>query len=152
MIIVSLRGQRPPEREAEYVRAKSLLATSRREEAFAILAALASEPSTAEGAEASYLLIQDSYDRGAFEEVEDRVYAFSDSGTGQVYWLAKAFIVLGDAFVEMDNLEQAKATFESVAQGYTPSGDDDDIPQSVDMRLKKLSDLMSEETINQTMQ
>ncbi len=139
-------------REAEYVKAKSLLATSRREEAFAILAALASEPSTAEGAEASYLLIQDSYDRGAFEEVEDRVYAFSDSGTGQVYWLAKAFIVLGDAFVEMDNLEQAKATFESVAQGYTPSGDDDDIPQSVDMRLKKLSDLMSEETINQTMQ
>ena len=60
--------------------------------------------------------------------------------------------MLGDAFVEMDNLEQAKATFESVAQGYTPSGDDDDIPQSVDMRLKKLSDLMSEETINQTMQ
>ncbi len=132
-------------REAEYVRAKSLLATSRRDEAVAILTGLSSHPDTPEGAEASWFLIQDCYDRGDFSDVENRVYAFSESGTTQTYWLAKAFIVLGDAFVEMDNPEQAKATFESVASGYKPEGEDDDVLQSVEMRLEKLSILMSEE-------
>ena len=132
-------------REAEYVRAKSLLATSRRDEAVAILTGLSSHPDTPEGAEASWFLIQDCYDRGDFSDVEKRVYAFSESGTTQTYWLAKAFIVLGDAFVEMDNPEQAKATFESVASGYKPEGEDDDVLQSVEMRLEKLSILMSEE-------
>ena len=129
-------------REARYVDAKSLLATSRRDEAFAVLAVLAEEPATAEGAEASYLMIQDSYDRGAFDEVETRVYGFSESGTAQNYWLAKSFIVLGDAFVDMENLEQAKATFESVAQGYTPETEDDDVLPGVRMRLEKLQELM----------
>ena len=122
--------------------ANSRLATSRRDEAFAVLAVLEEDPATSEGAEASYLMIQDSYDRGAFDEVESRVYAFSDSGTSHNYWLAKSFIVLGDAFVEMDNLEQAKATFESVAQGYTPETEDDDVIPGVQMRLEKLQELM----------
>ena len=74
--------------------------------------------------------------------MESRVYAFSDSGTSHNYWLAKSFIVLGDAFVEMDNLEQAKATFESVAQGYTPETEDDDVIPGVQMRLEKLQELM----------
>ena len=129
-------------REARYVDAKSLLATSHRDEAFAVLAELAENPASDEGAEASFLMIQDSYDRGVFSEVENRVYSFSESGTGQNYWLAKSFIVLGDAFVEMDDLEQAKATFESVAQGYTPESEDDDVLPGVQMRLEKLQELM----------
>ena len=128
--------------ESGYVRAKSLLMTSRRDEAFAILARLAGNPSSPEGAEASYLIIQDTYDRGEFEAVENLVYSFSESGTGQNYWLAKAFVVLGDAFVEMDNLEQAKATFESVADGYRPESGNDDVIRSVEMRLGKLKELM----------
>ena len=132
-------------REARYVQAKSLLATSRRDEAFAVLAELAAAPDTPEGAEAAFMLIQDCYDRGVFDEVESRVYAFSDSGTPQTYWLAKAFVVLGDAFVEMDNLDQAKATFESVAEGYKPESGNDDVLQSVEMRLGKLAELMQEE-------
>ena len=131
-------------REAMYVDAKSLLATSRRDEAMEVLARLAESPSTPEGAEAAFLRIQDSYDRGAFDEVETRVYAFSDSGTGQNYWLAKAFVVLGDSFVDRDNLEQARATFESVAEGYTPEAGDDDVLESVRMRLEKLGKLMEE--------
>ncbi len=129
-------------REARYVQAKSLLATSRRDEAFTLLAGLAADPTTAEGAEAAFLMIQDCYDRGVFDEVESRVYAFSDSNTPQTYWLAKAFVVLGDAFVEMDNLDQAKATFESVEEGYRPESGDDDVLQAVRMRLGKLASLM----------
>ena len=120
------------------------MATSRRDEAFAVLARLSAHPLTPEGAEASYMIIQDSYDRGDFQSVEDKVYAFSDSSTGQTYWLAKSFVVLGDAFVEKGDLEQAKATFESVAQGYRPEKEDDDIIASVNLRLEKLQPTIQE--------
>ena len=57
--------------EADYIMAKSYLATSRRDEAFVILERLSGNVSDVYGAEAAYMLIQDSYDRGQFEEVEN---------------------------------------------------------------------------------
>ena len=125
-------------REARYVKAKSLLGTSRRNEALEELKVLAQEPSTDEGAEASYLLIQDQYDRAAFDGIKEQVYAFSEKAAGQNYWLAKAFIVLGDTFAEQGNLAQAKATFESIRSGYTSTGLQDDVLDQVALRLNKL--------------
>ena len=87
------------------------------------------------------MLVQDSYDRGDFAEVETKVYAFADAGSGQTYWLARCFIVLGDSFMERDEVEQAKATFESVRDGYAPAGEDDDILDNVRMRLKRIEDV-----------
>lgn len=130
--------------EAMYVQAKAYLATSRRNEAFEILGKMAKDVTGQYGAEAAYLLIQDSYDKGEFEEVENKVYAFSDAGSPQVYWLAKSFIVLGDSFVERGDLEQAKATFESVRDGYEAQSADDDVQDNVAMRLKKLNEMMAQ--------
>lgn len=130
--------------EAQYVKAKSYLASSRRDEAYSIFNDLAKDVTSAYGAEAAYLLVLDSYDKGEFEAVEEKVYAFSDAGSGQVYWLAKSFIILGDSFVERDELEQAKATFESIRDGYTPSGNTDDVMDNVEMRLKKLDEIMAQ--------
>ncbi|MCR5003311.1 MAG: tetratricopeptide repeat protein [Bacteroidales bacterium] len=131
-------------READYVKAKSLLATSRRDQAFDILGHLSRYPSTDEGAEAVYILIQASYDKGEFEDVEKKVYAFAEKAGGQNYWLAKAFIVLGDSFAERDNLTQAKATFESLKNGYSPAeGTTDDIADNVEMRLRKIEQIVS---------
>ena len=129
--------------EAEYVRAKSYLATSRRAEAFSILERLAADVSGEYGAEAAYMLVQDSYDRGEFEQVETKVYAFADAGSGQTYWLAKCFVVLGDSFMERDEIDQAKATFESVRDGYTPVSDEDDVLDNVRMRLKRIEEMNS---------
>ena len=129
--------------EADYVKAKSYLATSRRDEAFAIMETLSKDVSGAYGAEAAYMLIQDCYDRGDFAEVENKVYAFADAGSGQVYWLAKSFIVLGDSFAERGEVEQAKATFESVRYGYEPEGQGDDVLDNVNMRLRKIEEMSS---------
>jgi TolA-binding protein len=125
-------------REALYVRAKSYLSTSRRTEAFKDFRELAKEPSTDEGAEAAYLVIQDLFDRASFGEIQDRVYAFADKAGGQNYWLAKAFIVLGDSFAEQGNKAQARATFESIRSGYTSTGPEDDVLDQVEVRLRKL--------------
>ncbi len=127
--------------EAVYIKAKSLLATSDRTAAMNLFKSLAADPKSARGAEASYILIQNSYDEGKFAEAEKMVYAFSDSGTGQSYWLAKAFITLGDSFVERDDYRQARATFESVRDGYKSSGASDDVLDNVNMRLKKLEEM-----------
>ena len=131
-------------READYTKAKSLLSTNERTAAFEIFSQLASKPSTNEGAEAAYMLIQDAYDQGKYDTVEKKVYDFSSKAGGQNYWLAKAFIVLGDSFAEQDNYTQAKATFESVLNGYQPaSGTTDDVLDNVRMRLSKLGNLMN---------
>jgi TolA-binding protein len=132
------KGNADLQREARYVRGKSFLSTSRREEALAEFQILSQAPSTDEGAEAAYLLIQDQYDRGQFEGIQDRVYSFAEKAGGQNYWLAKAFIVLGDSFAEQGNLPQAKATFESIRSGYTSTGTQDDVLDQVELRLRKL--------------
>jgi TolA-binding protein len=86
-------------------------------------------------------MVQDSYDRGDFEDLQNKVYAFADAGSGQTYWLAKCFIILGDSFADQGEFEQAKATFESVRDGYQPSAGGDDVKDNVNMRLAKLEEL-----------
>lgn len=127
--------------QAQYIKAKALMSQSRRDEAFSIFKTLSKQPKTAQGAEAAYLLIQEAFDKGDFPAVETKTYAFSDSGSGQTYWLAKAFITLGDSFAEREDFKQARATFESVRDGYTPPSDGDDVLDAVNMRLSKLSEM-----------
>ena len=127
--------------EANYILAKSYMSQSRRDEAMTVLKKLAEDPSTSYGAEATYMLITDSYDSGDFQAVENKVFAFSDAATGQTYWLAKSFIILGDSFVDRGEYAQAKATFESVRDGYTAT--DDDVLSEVNMRLEKLQNVIA---------
>ncbi len=128
-------------REASYTKAKSYLATSKRNEAFAIFKTLSQQPTDAYGAEATYLIILDHYDKGEFNLVQDKVFAFSGAGSRQTYWLAKSFIVLGDTYMELDQPVQAKATFESIRDGYKPQGNEDDVLSNVELRLKKLAEI-----------
>lgn len=130
-------------REASYVKAKSYLATSKRQEAFEIFNRLSGEPATAEGAEAAYLVIQNLCDTGNFDQVEKHVYDFAGKAGEQSYWLAKAYISLGDSFAERSMYSQAKATFESVRDGYSPAaGTKDDVADNVNMRLERLEILI----------
>ena len=138
VVLNSLKADGALQREARYVSAKSLLSSSRRSEALELFKLLAKEPATDEGAEASYLLIQDCFDRGDFPAVQEKVYAFSGKAGGQNYWLAKAFILLGDSFAEQGNESQARATFESIKSGYTSTGPQDDVLDQVNLRLSKL--------------
>ena len=130
--------------EAAYIKAKASLASSKRDQALALFRQLSADPSTAIGAESKYLVIQSLYDAGKFDAVGDEVYAFSQKAGDQSYWLARAYVVLGDSFAERGQYEQAKATFESIRDGYEPASGADDIADSVRMRLERLSSLMKE--------
>lgn len=138
---LSSDSDRPAElrREASLTLAKSYLALSRRDEALAVMKSLATEPKTSEGAQAAYFVIQDCFDKAEYDNVREKVFAFSESGTSQTYWLAKAFILLGDCYAEQGDLKQAKATFQSIADGYEA---DDEVKADVNMRLDKLKQIM----------
>ena len=125
-------------READYVKAKSYMASSRREDALAVFRTLSSQPATDEGAEARFIVIQDAYDRADYTAVQHGVFDFSDKSGGQNYWLARAYITLADTFLQLGKAEQAKATLESIRDGYTPDRPDDDIQDLVQSRLYKL--------------
>ena len=124
-------------REATFIRAKALSSLGDRDAALAGYKSLISDCSDVYGAESAYQLILDAYNSADHETLEQRVFAFSDSKSPQVYWLAKSFLVLGDSYYDKGDLEQAKATWNSVAEGYQPDGEDD-IIQSAKARLSKL--------------
>ena len=128
-------------RLGNYHLAKSHLATDNREEAVSLLKLLSKEKGDAIGAESAYLLIEDAYDTGNFQSVENLTFAFSDSKSGESYWLARSFIVLGDSYVEQGNIEQALATFNSIRENYEPADDNDDIAGLLKTRFEKLSKL-----------
>jgi TolA-binding protein len=137
-VAVSAAADQNIRTEANYVQAKSKYAKGNREEAVPLFEKLVGDYSTAFGAEAAYILALNAYDEGDFEKVENLVYAFSDAGTPHMYWLAKSFIVLGDSFAERGEWEQAKATFESIKDGYTPKNEHDEVLEQVQMRLSKI--------------
>lgn len=130
--------------EALFTKAKASLATSRRDQAMALFRQLSADPSTAVGAESKFRVIQDLFDTGKLEAVGDEVYSFSRKGSGQSYWLARSYIVLGDAFAELGQYAQAKATYESIRDGYEPENGADDVSDSVRMKLERLATLMQE--------
>lgn len=126
-------------REASMTKAKSLIATSRRDEAFAVLGPLAADPASDEGAEAAYLCIQDAYDKGDFDKVSEAVQAMVSGKARNRYYIAKAFIVLGDSYADQGNMKQAAATFESVLKAYNVT--DDGIHADVQMRLDRIKQM-----------
>ncbi len=122
-----------------YVKGKSYYMMGERAKAIPFLTELAKNRISPEGAESAYLLISDIFDKGDFDRVEREVYAFSDSKTPQSYWLAKAYILLGDTFAERENWEQARATYKSILESYNPKVKDD-IEEQIKMRLSKIEE------------
>ena len=129
-------------REARFLTARSYRTLGEREKARKLFEELSGDCRDAYGAESAYILVRDAYDRGDFAQVEQRVYAFSESGSGQLYWLAKSYIILGDSFADRGDREQAEATFTSILDGYEPTRDDDDVVEQVRTRLNMLKTMM----------
>lgn len=111
------------EREVRLRLARSLMALQRNDAALVELSTLSRTPQTAEGAEASYLVAKLYFDTNRPEKAEEQVMSFAERNTPHQYWLAKSFIVLADLYAKQDNFFQAKATLQSVIDGYADDAD-----------------------------
>ena len=123
-------------REARYAKA-NVLRKRGDEAAIDLYKQLSGDVRHVEGAEASYLIIENEYKAGRMAEAEALVYAFADKNTPHSYWLGKAFILLGDIYRSKGDMFQARATYQSVADGYTPT--DDGIVDEAKARISQLN-------------
>ena len=124
-------------REASYVIAKCLMMEGEREKALAIFDTLSARTDDDFGAEAAYLMAYDAFNCGDHEAVKRRVYTFAESGSRHQYWLARAFLTLGDSFAAAGDKEQAIATYKSILEGYNPAVKDE-IAGQVKVRLSRM--------------
>jgi predicted negative regulator of RcsB-dependent stress response len=108
-------------RQAMLAKANVLREDNNTIEAIGLYKKLAENTMTVEGAEAYYRLVENDYNNGDYAAAENRVYALEKCVSE--YWHAKIFIVLGDVLVKTDNLFQARATYQSVVDGYSVSND-----------------------------
>ena len=108
-------------RQAMLAKANVLREDNNMIEAVGLYKKLAENTMTAEGAEAYFRLVENDYNNGDYASAEKRVYELDKCASE--YWHAKIFIILGDVLVKTNNLFQARATYQSVVDGYSVSND-----------------------------
>lgn len=124
-------------RESQFALAEQLRGQDKWKEAVKIYRKLAGEVRSAEGAAAGYYVLQETFEGGDAAKTEKAVFAYIDRHTPHAYWLAKAYLLLGDAYAAQGDAFQARATWQSVADGYSPA--DDGIVAEAQRRIAQLN-------------
>jgi TolA-binding protein len=104
--------------EAELIIAKSYIKSNRISDAQTILEAICKRSKSAIGAEAKYILASIQYNLKNHKEAEKIIFELADQYPNHDYWVAKAFILLADNYVALNNNFQAKHTLQSIIDNY----------------------------------
>ncbi len=126
----------PARRKILYTSASILRERGQQAQAEELYAELAEDPLSEEGAEATYRIIEAQFGRGMYEDAQNRIFKFSEANTPHMYWLGRSFLLLGDIYVIGGDTFQARATYQSIVDGYSPA-DDGVIDQALE-RIQKL--------------
>ncbi len=110
-------------RQAQFAKANILRAEGKTVEAVDIYRTLAGDVRTPEGAESAYRVIENLYEEGYYRKAEEAIFALSDANTPYSYWLGESFLTLGDIYVREGDMFQARATYQSIVDGYSPADD-----------------------------
>jgi tetratricopeptide (TPR) repeat protein len=105
-------------REAHFIIAKSYYGLDRFALALEEFKKVATEVKSPEGAESKYRVAEIYYVRKEYQQAEDEVFNFIDLSTPHQYWMAKAFIVLADVYIQKGDNFQAIQTLQSIIDYY----------------------------------
>jgi len=122
-------------REATFALAEQYRTTGKTSEALALYKELSGEVRSVEGSAASYYLLEDTFRQGDSARTEQAIFAYSEREP-KPYWLAKAYLLLGDVYLRKGDDFQARATWQSIVNGYSPA--DDGIVEAAAARIRKL--------------
>ena len=131
--------------ETRFKLALTNLELNKTDDALIEFSKVASNLKTKEGAESKYQIAKIYLNKGEYDKAEKEVFAFAQKNTPHQYWLAKSFILLADVYMNKDDFFQAKATLQSVIDGYNAT--DDGI---IDEATDKLNQLVKIEKTKQT--
>lgn len=110
-------------REARYMKAGVFADRGRNADAMAVYRELATETRTAVGARSTLRVIEDLYAGGEYDKAQVMILDFASRNTPYRYELGRAFLVLGDIYVKKGDNFQARATLQSIIDGYSPTDD-----------------------------
>jgi TolA-binding protein len=122
--------------EAKFYRGQSLKNLGRTNEAVTDLRAVARDTRTAIGAEAQFLTAETYYEAKSYDKAEKQVQDFMKEGTPHEYWMARAIIVLSDAYAAKGDKFSARQYLESLQANY--KGSETDIATMIRERLSAL--------------
>lgn len=77
----------------------------------------------AEGANSEYMKAVILFNDKKYDDTETLILNFAKKGTPHQFYLAKSFLLLGDVYVARKDLFQAKATYQSIVDGYGKNTD-----------------------------
>lgn len=125
------------QREARFAWAEQLREAGDKEAAYGHYAHLASEVKSRAGSAAAYYLLERDWNEGKGDRraVEKAIFAYAERSP-KAYYLAKAYLLLGDIYMADGDAFQARATYQSIVDGYTPS--DDGIVAEAESRIKAI--------------
>ncbi len=128
-------------REARYCRAKSYINTDEALLATEDLQELSQDLRQEMGAEAKYLYAEQLYKNAQYTAAESEIMDFIAKNTPHQYWLARAFVLLADIYMQNGDDFQAKQYLLSLQANYHA---DDDIESMIDTRLRAISEREAE--------
>lgn len=137
-VLLQDKLQEEIKREARYLIADSYIKQNDPLGAYDWYAILAKEVNSREGAEAKYRLAEIDLNRGEPGKAEKTIYEFIDMNTPHQYWMGKAFLLLSDVFIQMNDDFQALQTLQSVIDFYT--SENDGIKEEARRKKKIISD------------
>ena len=104
--------------QTDYIVGKSLYAKKEYADALARFKMSADKDKSVMGAESAYHVALCDYAMQKYDDAENDVFFMSDNFGSHTYWVAKAFLLLGDIYVAKDNVFQAKETLKSIIDNY----------------------------------
>ncbi|MFI3280483.1 MAG: tetratricopeptide repeat protein [Rikenellaceae bacterium] len=122
--------------KVKFANAKSLYARGEKQSALSTFKELSQDPLSREGAESLYIVIENQFNSGDLDATEKMILDFSKTDTPHLDCLARSFILLGDIYVSRGDSFQARATYQSIIDGYV--GDGDNIVELARNRINNL--------------
>ncbi len=122
--------------EARFYRGQSYLNLKKVDEAAADLQIVAKDTRSAFGAESQFLLADMYYKWKSYAKAEKQVLGFMKEGTPHQYWMARAVIVLSDAYAAKGDKFSARQYLESLQANY--KGGEADITSMINERMSAL--------------
>jgi TolA-binding protein len=105
--------------EAGLMAAKGALDANDLEAAYTKFKTITTNSSNALGAEAKYNMAYVRHLQGKYRDAEKEVFDLVKKYPAYDHWKARAFILLGDVYVQLDDRFQAKATLQAVIDNST---------------------------------
>ncbi len=109
--------------KVKHAKAKVLMTNGDSREALKIFRELSLDPQSIYGAESVYIIIESEFEAGSVDSAEQMIFDFAQSETPYSQYLARAFIILGDIYVLRGDNFQARATYQSIIDGYVDQND-----------------------------